>query len=90
MDLHELLKQEEEKEGCKMGYLKACYRSFDWYWKDDFGDNKQQGMIEDLIGDPHFTDEQIQELIEDKSVTDVDSCCDSYFAIAVYKKKLKN
>jgi len=84
MELLELLRKEEELQGVKMGYVKYCSRSGDWFWKCEFGDNQQDGMIEDLIGSNKLTDEELEELIEFKCLTHAPSCCDSYYAVAVY------
>lgn len=83
MDLRKLLKEEERTEGVKMGYYKFCSRSLDWFWKCELGDNSYDGMILDLIKGDSLSKEEIRELIEDKVLTR-DTCCDTYYAIAVY------
>jgi len=84
MDLLKLLKEEEDQEGVKMGYLISCFRSGDRHWKvKDFGDNWNEGMVKDLIDEDTLTKEEIIELIEDKIVFR-NSCCDTYYAVAVY------
>ena len=83
MDLLKLLEEEEKFQGVKMGYKVFCYRSGDWFWKCDFGDNYFDGMIEDLILEKKLTEGEIKELIEDK-VLRRNACCDTYYAIAVY------
>ena len=89
MDLLKLLKEEEEREGCKMGYVMGCFRSGDQYWKKDFKDqrmntpDKPEGMIIDLIENEELSEEQLIDLIEDKYLI-TQSCCDTYYAVEVY------
>ena len=89
MDLQELLKEEEEREGCKIGYVMGCYRSGDQYWKKDFIDprmntpDQPEGMIKDLIDEEELSEEQLIELIGDKYLT-TQSCCNTYYAVEVY------
>ena len=84
MDLQKLLKEEEKYNGVKMGYIKGCSRSGDWYWKNEFWKGMEDGMIIDLIDSGDLNNEQLEDLIECKSSTHCPSCCDSYFAIEVY------
>jgi hypothetical protein len=89
MNLHKLLKEEEKKEGCKMGYVMGCYRSGDQYWKKNFIDPRMntletpEGMIKDLIDEGELSEEQLIDLIEDKYLI-TRSCCNTYYAVEVY------
>jgi len=89
MDLRKLLKEEEETEGCKMGYVIGCHRSGDQYWKKNFIDpdmNKPdtpEGMIIDLIEEGSISDEDLKDLIKDKYLF-TNSCCNTYYAVEVY------
>ena len=64
--LLEILNKEEIKEGVKIGYQVSCFRNEDWYWKCDFGDNSQDGMVTTLIEEGTLNFEQIEKLIKER------------------------